>query len=438
MLAEAILNASSTVDAKSSTETAVPLVGIGVGNGCLGDEVGKCSAQGTRISVEFLYGHGAISQPTYEQLKVQCPDFTNPNALCEKWLDKMSAEAGPYNGYNLYDDCGPNDQMKTWREHQASRGASPGSTVSTQVGEQPDGSGRGFGYPCGKQNGAVSWANDPAVRKALHVPEESFYGYKYYLDQIEPPFNYTSDVASLVPTYRRLIPAYKVLIYNGDIDPCVPYNGNEEWTRGLGLKETAPWTPWRSDPGTGMQIAGYKTVYEHNFTFATVKGAGHMVPQYQPQRALDLFCWWIGAIEHPDEAIAPPPSLPDQHPKLKPSLPTRRAEPVGRNPVGAPASADEVKSLPGWEGPLPSKHYSGYLDVGLKTGEKKDIHIHYWLSESEGSPETDPVVFWMNGGPGGSSLIGGLTENGASVRQSVSQSARGAVHNFLVGASSCV
>lgn len=23
----------------------------------------------------------------------------------------------------------------------------------------------------------------------------------------------------------------------------------------------------------------YKTVYEHNFTFATVKGAGHMVPQ---------------------------------------------------------------------------------------------------------------------------------------------------------------
>ena len=87
------------------------------------------------------------------------------------------------------------------------------------------------------------------------MPEESFYGYKYYLDQIEPPFNYTSDVTSLVPTYRRLIPAYRVLIYNGDIDPCVPYNGNEEWTRGLGLNETEPWTPWRSDPGTGMQIA---------------------------------------------------------------------------------------------------------------------------------------------------------------------------------------
>ena len=38
-----------------------------------------------------------------------------------------------------------------------------------------------------------------------------------------------------------------------------------------------------------------------------------------------------------------------------------------RNPIGGAAdrAADEVTSLPGWEGRLPSKHYSGYLDVGL-------------------------------------------------------------------------
>ena len=44
----------------------------------------------------------------------------------------------------------------------------------------------------------------------------------------------------------------------------------------MGLTETEPWSPWFSDPGTGSQIAGYSTVYEHNFTFATVKGAGHV------------------------------------------------------------------------------------------------------------------------------------------------------------------
>jgi hypothetical protein len=177
----------------------------------------------------------------------------------------------------------------------------------------------------------------------------------------------------------------------------VPYNGNEEWTRGLGLKEIAPWTPWRSDPGTGMQIAGYKTVYEHNFTFQTVKGAGHMVPQYQPQRALDLFSRFIGAAEDPDQLTATPTVAPT--PTLTPSLPTtHRAPAVGRNPIGAPASADEVTALPGWEGALPSKHYSGYLDVGLTTKAKKDIHIHYWLSESEGSvlsTKREEVCFHM-------------------------------------------
>jgi hypothetical protein len=101
-------------------------------------------------------GHGAISQPTYEQLLVQCPDFAQPSTLCNEWLDKMSDEAGPYYGYNLYDDCGPNDQTKTWRQHQADKLRNLDATTAAgrqqpQLGEQPDGSGRGFGYPCGKQ-----------------------------------------------------------------------------------------------------------------------------------------------------------------------------------------------------------------------------------------------------------------------------------------------
>ena len=231
-----------------------------MGNGCLGDEVGTCSPQGARISVEFLYGHGAMSQTTYQQLHAQCPDFANPNAVCQQWLDKMSDEVGPYYGYNLYDDCGPNGQEGrhehlTWREHQAALAArhptaAPSERRSLQGHHQqhtpkPNG---GFGYPCGKQHGATSWLNSPAVREALHVKSAAFYGYSFCkphacpaasaaanpvsivrpdLDQIMPPFNYTSNVATLVPTYHRLIPRIKVLVYNGDIDPCVPYNGNE-------------------------------------------------------------------------------------------------------------------------------------------------------------------------------------------------------------------
>lgn len=178
--------------------------------------------------------------------------------------------------------------------------------------------------------------------------------------------------------------------------------------------------------GTGSQIAGYQTVYEHNFTFATVKGAGHMVPQYQPQRALDLFSRWIGVADAPAlptattstrEVEEEPASnmLPAASVSALPS--SSSSSPPKRNPIGSSRGADKVDSLPGWAGPLPSAQYSGYLDVPLKTGGEKNIHIHYWLSESENDPSTDPVVFWMNGGPGGSSLIGGLTENGAYMRR---------------------
>ena len=59
---------------------------------------------------------------------------------------------------------------------------------------------------------------------------------------------------------------------------------------GLGLPVVDSWRPWLMD---GI-VAGYSTTYSvpgapHNFTFATVKLAGHMVPTYQPERAYAMF-----------------------------------------------------------------------------------------------------------------------------------------------------
>ena len=65
--------------------------------------------------------------------------------------------------------------------------------------------------------------------------------------------------------------------------------------------------------------------------------------------------------------------------------------------------ADEVKNLPGLDFKINYKHYSGYLN------STDDRFLHYWFFESQRSPPNDPVVLWMNGGPGCSSLLGLLT-----------------------------
>uniref|UniRef100_M4AD45 Carboxypeptidase n=1 Tax=Xiphophorus maculatus TaxID=8083 RepID=M4AD45_XIPMA len=74
--------------------------------------------------------------------------------------------------------------------------------------------------------------------------------------------------------------------------------------------------------------------------------------------------------------------------------------------AGAAPSADEVSFLPGLQKQPSFRQYSGYLNVA------DGKHLHYWFVESQSKPSSDPVVLWLNGGPGCSSLDGLLTEHG--------------------------
>ncbi|XP_052154328.1 serine carboxypeptidase 1-like [Oryza glaberrima] len=67
-----------------------------------------------------------------------------------------------------------------------------------------------------------------------------------------------------------------------------------------------------------------------------------------------------------------------------------------------------VASLPGFHGAFPSKHYSGYVTVDEGSGRR----LFYYLVTSERDAAADPVVLWLNGGPGCSSLDGFVYENG--------------------------
>jgi len=77
----------------------------------------------------------------------------------------------------------------------------------------------------------------------------------------------------------------------------------------------------------------------------------------------------------------------------------------------AEAAADQITSLPGTEQlSFSFKQYSGYLGVEGQTLDSRKMH--YWFVESTSDPANDPTVFWTNGGPGCSGLIGFMTEQG--------------------------
>ena len=82
----------------------------------------------------------------------------------------------------------------------------------------------------------------------------------------------------------------------------MPTWGSEQWTRDLGYDVQKEWHPWTSDsasPGSSKNVlAGYAISYKTNdFTFATVRGAGHEVPRYKPEFALTLLTKFIKGEE---------------------------------------------------------------------------------------------------------------------------------------------
>jgi hypothetical protein len=71
-------------------------------------------------------------------------------------------------------------------------------------------------------------------------------------------------------------------------------------------------------------------------------------------------------------------------------------------------AAHEIKQLPGASS-LNSRHFSGFMPTA------DGRFTHYWFIESENDPSNDPITLWVQGGPGGSSMIGLFTEIGPFV-----------------------
>ncbi len=128
------------------------------------------------------------------------------------------------------------------------------------------------------------------MKKALHVlPDAHFFN-----GDNGDGFDYSSTEQNLMPFHAHvaLDTELRALIYNGDSDSCSLSSGvMQNWTASLGLKEVEAWRPWTMDGG--IEMGGYVTRYQGHFDVVSIRGAGHLVPLYEPGPAFTLISSWV-------------------------------------------------------------------------------------------------------------------------------------------------
>ncbi|KAB5551679.1 hypothetical protein DKX38_008990 [Salix brachista] len=76
--------------------------------------------------------------------------------------------------------------------------------------------------------------------------------------------------------------------------------------------------------------------------------------------------------------------------------------------AGSISEAEKIEALPG-QPKVSFQHYAGYITID----EKQKRALFYYFAEAEIDPATKPLVLWLNGGPGCSSIgAGAFCEHG--------------------------
>ncbi|WVZ66920.1 hypothetical protein U9M48_016075 [Paspalum notatum var. saurae] len=271
-LAHAILRHA----AKSPAPSPINLKGIMIGNAVIND------ATDTKGMYDFFWTHALISDEAADGIRRYCnfTDGASENDKCDEAASEADEALQDIDIYNIY---APNCQSAGL--------VSPPVTPSIDNFD-----------PCTDYY-VDAYLNDPDVQKALHAN----------VTRLDHPWSACSDVltrwtdsaATVLPILTELLNNnIRVWVYSGDIDGRVPVTSSRYSVNQLQLPVAAKWRAWFSSTQGAGEVGGYVVQYKGkekgSLSLVTVRGAGHEVPSYQPQRALVLVQSFLEGKTPPD------------------------------------------------------------------------------------------------------------------------------------------
>lgn len=220
-------------------------------------------------TVDFWWSHAIISDSLHSQIRRHC-DFSvaETSTTCSSLMNSVSQQTGHIDPYNIYMPSCSNPLGRN-RHHLLFKRA-----LFKGLPEGYD--------PCIENNAEV-YFNRADVQRAFHA-NTTHIAYPWTACSSTLLRNWQDSALSVLPIYKELIgTGLRIWIFSGDVDSVVPVTATRYSLARLQLKVKTQWYPWYHNE----QVGGWTEIYE-GLTFATVRGAGHEVPLFQPERALTL------------------------------------------------------------------------------------------------------------------------------------------------------
>ena len=245
----------------------------------LGNPVISCDSLNNRdVVVNMFYWHGLMSYRTYKAWNDAGCKQSGGSLACTELYVSANTEVG-----QIYQELGafsfngtqPSLDPDSLYQDFITGNASLEWTLSTLDDQQET-----------FDSLTADYLNRKDVQQAIHAmaPPSGEWS-----TCVSPLFlRYKTSGLSMIPYYQEVIsqrPDVSILVYSGDTDiATVPFGQTELCLAELDGITKESWTPWFVNGATAGYIEQYK-----EYSFATVKGAGHTVPEYQPFNSIELF-----------------------------------------------------------------------------------------------------------------------------------------------------